>query len=103
MFAGIKRVEEKTLNEKERSDQEAAAKIVRLRSLRLAKAAAKRLHRSIDRVHERHRPKMPVLDMGSSVSPTYGDYQEGTAYNGHFGCTYYHPLFVFNQFGDLER
>ena len=24
-------------------------------------------------------------------------------YNGHFGCTCYHPLFVFNQFGDLER
>jgi Transposase DDE domain group 1 len=26
-----------------------------------------------------------------------------TAYNGHFACTCYHPLFVFNQFGDLER
>src|SRR3990170_5987316 len=38
----------------------------------------------IDRVHERHRPKMVVLDMDSSVSTTYGD-QEGTAYNGHFG------------------
>jgi len=36
------------------------------------------------------------------VSETYGD-QEGTAYNGHFACTCYHPLFVFNQFGDLER
>src|SRR5262249_56614849 len=30
-------------------------------------------------------------------------HQEGTAYNGHFGCTCYHPLFLFNQFGDLER
>ena len=40
--------------------------------------------------------------MDSSVSPTYGD-QEGSAYNGHFSCTCYHPLFVFNQFGDLER
>jgi len=56
----------------------------------------------IDRVQERHRPKTVVLDMDSSVSPTHGD-QEGTAYNGHFGCTCYHPLFVFNQFGDLER
>jgi Transposase DDE domain group 1 len=28
---------------------------------------------------------------------------EGTAYNGQFACTCYHPLFVFNQFGDLER
>ncbi len=37
-----------------------------------------------------------------SVSPTRGE-QEGTAYNGHFGCTCYHPLFLFNQFGDLER
>ena len=33
---------------------------------------------------------------------THGE-QEGTAYNGHFGCTCYHPLFLFNQFGDLER
>ena len=29
--------------------------------------------------------------------------RKGTAYNGHFGCTCYYPLFVFNQFGDLER
>ncbi len=56
----------------------------------------------IDRVHERKPPKVIVLDMDSSVSPTHGE-QEGTAYNGHFGCTCYHPLFVFNQFGDLER
>jgi len=40
--------------------------------------------------------------MDSSESPTYGE-QEGGAYNGHFGCTCYHPLFVFNQFGDVER
>ena len=26
-----------------------------------------------------------------------------SAYNGHFGCTCYHPLFVFNQLGDVER
>jgi hypothetical protein len=50
-----------------------------------------------------HRPsKSIVLDMDSSVSPTYGG-QEDAAYNGHFACTCYHPLFVFNQFGDLER
>jgi hypothetical protein len=29
--------------------------------------------------------------------------QEGTAYNGHIARTCYHPLFVFNQDGDLER
>ena len=40
--------------------------------------------------------------MDSSVSPTHGE-QEGTAWNGHFACTCYHPLFVFNQFGMLER
>src|SRR5260370_31747844 len=45
---------------------------------------------------------MIVLDMDSSESPTYGE-QEGSAYNGHFGCTCFHPLFVFNQFGDVER
>ena len=56
----------------------------------------------IDRVHARHPPKAIVLDMDSSASPTHGD-QEGAAYNGHFACTCYHPLFVFNQFGDLER
>ena len=55
----------------------------------------------IDKVHDRHPPKMIILDMDSSVSPTHGE-QEGTAYNGHFGCTCYHPLFLFNQFGDLE-
>jgi hypothetical protein len=46
--------------------------------------------------------KTIILDIDSSVSPTHGD-QEGSRYNGHFGCTCYHPLFVFNQFGDLER
>jgi hypothetical protein len=45
---------------------------------------------------------MIILEMDSSVSPTHGD-QNGSAYNGHFGCTCYHPLFLFNQFGDLER
>ncbi len=56
----------------------------------------------IDRVHERTELKRLVLDMDSSDSPTYGQ-QEGSTFNGHFGCTCYHPLFVFNQFGDLER
>jgi Transposase DDE domain group 1 len=56
----------------------------------------------IDKVHQRRPPKIIVLDMDSSESPTYGD-QEGSAYNGHFGCTCYHPLFVFNQLGDVER
>ena len=55
-----------------------------------------------DRVHDRKTPKVIILDMDSSVSSTHGD-QEGSAYNGHFGCTCYHPLFCFNQFGDLEH
>ena len=46
--------------------------------------------------------KRLVLDMDRSVSPTYGD-QEGTAYNGHFECTGYHPMFLLNQHGNLER
>src|SRR5215213_3566376 len=58
--------------------------------------------RWIDAVQTRRPVKGIVLDMDSSVSPTYGE-QEGSADNGHFGCTCYHPLFVFNQFGDLER
>jgi Transposase DDE domain group 1 len=40
--------------------------------------------------------------MDSSVSPTHGE-QEMSVWNGHYECTCYHPLFVFNQFGDLER
>jgi Transposase DDE domain group 1 len=48
------------------------------------------------------RQRLIVLDMDSSESPTYGE-QEGSAYNGHFGCTCYHPVFVFNQLGDVER
>jgi hypothetical protein len=56
----------------------------------------------IDKVHRRRPPRIVVLDIDPSESPTYGE-QEGSAYNGHFGCTCYHPLFVFNQLGDLER
>jgi hypothetical protein len=56
----------------------------------------------IDKVHERKPLKELILDLDSSVSETYGK-QEGTAYNGHFECLCYHPLFLFNQFGDLER
>lgn len=40
--------------------------------------------------------------MDSSVSPTHGE-QENSFWNGHYDCTCYHPLFVSNQFGDLER
>ena len=56
----------------------------------------------IDGVHGRRPPRGIVLDMDSSVSPTHGD-QEMSVWNGHFACTCYHPLFLFNQFGDLER
>src|SRR3954451_22396523 len=56
----------------------------------------------IDKVRRRRGSKTVILDMDSSESPTHGE-QEGSAYNGHFGCTCYHPLFVFNQFGDVER
>ena len=55
-----------------------------------------------DEVHQRKSINEIILDMDSSDSPTFGK-QEGSAYNGHFGYTCYHPLFVFNQFGDMER
>jgi hypothetical protein len=58
--------------------------------------------RWIDKVHDRRPPKMITLDMDSSESPVHGD-QEGSAWNGHFQSKCLHPLFVFNQFGDLER
>lgn len=56
----------------------------------------------IDRFHDRNGLKYIVLDMESSVSPTHGE-QEGAVWNGHFDCTCYHPNFLFNQFGTLER
>ena len=56
----------------------------------------------IDQAHQHRKLTKLILDMDSSVSETYG-HQEGSAYNGHFDCTCYHPLFLFNQFGDLER
>ena len=58
--------------------------------------------RWIDAVHDRRPPKVITLDMDSSESPVHGD-QEGAAWNGHFQSKCLHPLFVFNQFGDLER
>jgi hypothetical protein len=56
----------------------------------------------IDKAHQRRPPKTIVLDMDSSENPTYGE-QGGSAYNGQFGRTCYHPLFVFNQLRDVER
>jgi Transposase DDE domain group 1 len=56
----------------------------------------------IDRVHARKAPEGIILEMDSSEGPTHGE-QEGSAWNGHFGCTSYHPLFLFQQFGDLQR
>src|SRR5262245_58921716 len=53
-------------------------------------------------VHGHRPPRSIVLDMDSSVSPTHSE-QEMSVWNGHYACTCYHPLFVFNQFGDLER
>ena len=45
--------------------------------------------------------KKVVLDIDSSEFPVHGN-QEGSSYNGHFGSRCYHPLLVFNQFGDCE-
>jgi len=56
----------------------------------------------IDQVRQRRPTDRVILDLDSSVSETHGQ-QEGSAYNGYFECTCYHPLFCFNQDGDLER
>jgi hypothetical protein len=55
----------------------------------------------IDRIHDRKPPRGIILDRDSSESPTHGE-QEGSAWNGHFNCICYYPLFLFNQYGDLE-
>jgi hypothetical protein len=56
----------------------------------------------IDQAHRHRKLTKLILDLDSSVSATYG-HQEGTASNGYFACLCYHPLFLFNQFADLER
>ena len=55
----------------------------------------------VDRAMAHTKHQRIILDMDSSESPVYGE-QEGAAYNGHFECVCYHPLFCFNQFGDCE-
>ena len=55
----------------------------------------------VDRAMRQTAHRRFILDMDSSESPVHGQ-QEGSSYNGHFESTCYHPLFVFNQFGDCE-
>ena len=55
----------------------------------------------VERALEKTTHRRIILDMDSSASPVHGE-QEASGYNGHFGCTCYHPLFCFNQFGDCE-
>ena len=45
--------------------------------------------------------KKVILDIDSSESPVHGN-KEGSAYNGHFESTCYHPLFCLNNYGDCE-
>ena len=53
----------------------------------------------IDSVRERRSTQEIVLDMDSSVSPTHGEHEQ-SVWNRHYACRCYHPLFVFNQYGD---
>jgi Transposase DDE domain group 1 len=48
------------------------------------------------------RSKRPSSPVRRSLRATHGE-QEMSVWNGHYGCICYHPLFLFNQFGDLER
>jgi hypothetical protein len=57
--------------------------------------------RWVEKAMEKTSHQRVVLDMDSSESPVRGE-QEGSAYNGHFKCNCYHPLFCFNQYGDCE-
>ena len=51
--------------------------------------------RWVERALEKTTHRHIILDMDSSASPVHGE-QEASAYNGHFRCTCYHPLFCFN-------
>ncbi len=65
------------------------------------------IDRGIDQAHAAMTPEWITPDMDGSVGPPHDaqtrDAQEGTAWNGHFGCMCHHPLFVLNRFGRLER
>lgn len=56
----------------------------------------------LEKIDAVRRPKEIILDIDSSESPVYGE-QESSSYNGHFGLKCYHPLFVFNQYGDCLK
>ena len=58
-------------------------------------------HSWVSKAIKSTKTKKIVLDMDSSEFPVHGN-QEGSVYNGHFCSRCYHPLFVFNQFGDCE-
>jgi hypothetical protein len=60
------------------------------------------LLRWIEKIDSVRRIREIILDIDSSESPVYGE-QEGSSYNGHFGLKCYHPLFVFNQYGDCLK
>ena len=55
----------------------------------------------VDRAMAQTSHQRVILDMDRSESPVHGQ-QEGVAYNGHFESVCYHPLFLFNHFGDCE-
>ena len=55
----------------------------------------------VDRAMAQTSHQRVILDLDSSESPVHGQ-QEGVAYNGHFESVCYHPLFLFNHFGDCE-
>jgi hypothetical protein len=62
----------------------------------------KMLFKWIEKVDTVREVKEIVLDLDSSESPVYGN-QEGSAYNGYFGTSCYHPLFCFNQYRDALK
>ena len=55
----------------------------------------------VDRAMAQTSHQRVILDMDRSESPVH-EQQEGVAYNGHFESVCYHPLFLFNHFGDCE-
>jgi len=55
----------------------------------------------VDQAMAQTRHRRVILDIDSSESPVHGQ-QEGATYNGHFESVCYHPLFLFNEFGDCE-
>jgi hypothetical protein len=64
------------------------------------KALEESLSRSVDTLLRRRNKRRLIIDVDSTEDPVHGNQEEAT-FNGYFDQVCYHPLFCFNNKGDL--